>query len=378
MKTIKLFRSVHDGPERLFLHFDHNQEFIEPIRTIEGAAWNASKNAWSVPDTPGMVTFLISLFKGKAWIDYSSLRSGKAAAKLAARKETNILKPVLPELSEEARSKIVVFTDWLRSKRYSESTVSTYTDSIRTFLRFHSDKTVEAIGNDDLVRFNNQYILANAYSSSFQNQVVNAIKLFFSTLEHRTIDIELIHRPRREHKLPNVLSKEEVKAVLDALPNVKHRTMLSLVYACGLRCGELINLKPADVDSNRHLLIIRNAKGKKDRVVPISDKLIEMLREYYRLCKPVIWLFEGQFKETRYSDKSLQSVLKQAVEKAAIHKPVTLHWLRHSYATHLLEAGTDLRYIQELLGHKSSKTTEIYTHVSTSSLQKIKSPFDDL
>jgi integrase/recombinase XerD len=154
--------------------------------------------------------------------------------------------------------------------------------------------------------------------------------------------------------------------------------MLSLIYACGLRRSELLNLRINDIDSGRHLLIIRNAKGKKDRVVPISDKLIDLLRTYYKMYKPFTWLFEGQNKNEPYSEKSLQSVLKQALEKSKITKPVTLHWLRHSYATHLLESGTDLRYIQELLGHKSSRTTEIYTHVTEKSLQKIKSPFDDL
>jgi integrase/recombinase XerD len=169
-----------------------------------------------------------------------------------------------------------------------------------------------------------------------------------------------------------------VKAILEAHSNIKHKVMLSLIYACGLRRSELLNIKPADVDSKRHLLIIRNAKGNKDRVVPISDKTIEMLNEYIRLFKPKVWLFEGSVSGEKYSEQSLQCVLKQAIEKCNITKPVTLHWLRHSYATHLLESGTDLRYIQELLGHKSSRTTEIYTHVTEKSIQKIKSPFDDL
>ena len=154
--------------------------------------------------------------------------------------------------------------------------------------------------------------------------------------------------------------------------------MLSLIYACGLRRSELLNLRPYDVDSKRKLLIIRQSKGKKDRIAPISDKLINLLRTYYKEYQPGTWLFEGQFKGNKYSEQSLQSVLKQALEKASIKKPATLHWLRHSFATHLLENGTDLRYIQELLGHNSSKTTEIYTYVSTKNLQNIKSPFDDL
>jgi integrase/recombinase XerD len=190
--------------------------------------------------------------------------------------------------------------------------------------------------------------------------------------------VEQFDRPRREHKLPNVLSKEEVKAILNASGNIKHRSMLSLIYACGLWRSELLHLKPGDIDSKRHMLIIRNSKGKKDRMVPISDKIIEMLREYYVAYRPVTWLFEGQTEGTLYSETSLAKVLDNACEKVKISKPVTLHWLRHSYATHLLESGTDLRYIQELLGHKSSKTTEIYTHVSEKSLQKIISPFDTL
>lgn len=178
--------------------------------------------------------------------------------------------------------------------------------------------------------------------------------------------------------MPNVLSKEEVKMILESLQNIKHRTMLSLIYACGLRRSELLNLKSNDILSDRLLLHIKQSKGKKDRIVPLSNKLLEMLREYYKTYKPKVWLFEGQQAGEPYSEKSLESVLKQAVSKACINKPVTLHWLRHSYATHLLESGTDLRYIQELLGHNSSRTTEIYTHVSNKSIQQIKSPFDDL
>ncbi|WP_159038679.1 tyrosine-type recombinase/integrase, partial [Brumimicrobium mesophilum] len=149
-------------------------------------------------------------------------------------------------------------------------------------------------------------------------------------------------------------------------------------YACGLRRGEILNLTPKDIHSDRNLLIIRQSKGKKDRIVPISDKLIELLRDYYKAYKPKTWLFEGQKVGNKYSPKSIQSVLKQSLVKAKIKKPATLHWLRHSYATHLLESGTDLRYIQTLLGHSSSRTTEVYTHVSTRNLQNIISPFDNL
>ena len=178
--------------------------------------------------------------------------------------------------------------------------------------------------------------------------------------------------------MPNVLSKEEVKEILGVTQNMKHRTMLSLIYACGLRCGELLALKPMHIDSHRKLLIIKQAKGKKDRIAPLSIKSIQMLREYYTAYKPKEYLFEGQHAGQPYDNRSLQKVLKQSLLKAQINKPVTLHWLRHSYATHLLEAGTNLRYIQEILGHSSPKTTQIYTHVSSEGLQHIISPFDTL
>jgi integrase/recombinase XerD len=174
------------------------------------------------------------------------------------------------------------------------------------------------------------------------------------------------------------LSKEEVKIILNAHNNLKHKMMLSLIYACGLRCGELLALKPVHIDSKRNIVLLKKAKGNKDRIVPLSPKILEMLRQYYKDYKPKIYLFEGQISGSPYDSRSLQLVLKQALKKVGIQKPVTLHWLRHSFATHLLESGTDLRYIQELLGHCSSRTTEIYTHVSTKSIQQIKSPFDDL
>lgn len=192
------------------------------------------------------------------------------------------------------------------------------------------------------------------------------------------IEIEKIHRPGKIKKLPNVLCKEEVKRLLNALVDLKHRTMLSLIYSCGLRSSELLHLTISDVDAKRNLLLIRQAKGFKDRVVPLSNKTIQLLQEYYLAYKPKHYLFEGQYPNSPYDQRSLQQVMKSSVAKAGIQKPATLHWLRHSYATHLLESGTDLRYIQTILGHSSSKTTEIYTHVSTRNIQNITSPFDDL
>jgi integrase/recombinase XerD len=280
--------------------------------------------------------------------------------------------------NSNALIEIEKFKQHLQSKRYSPNTVKTYIEALKSFLVFFKEKRVADITNDDVVFYNNEYILKNNLSTSYQNQIVNAIKLFFRIINDKQIDIEKIHRPKRQKILPNVLSKEEIKLILSAHSNIKHKTMLSLIYSCGLRRGELLNLKPADIDSNRNIVIIRQGKGRKDRIAPLSPKILIMLRDYYTLYKPKIWLFEGQFDNEAYDARSLSNVLKQALSKVGITKPVSLHWLRHSFATHLLESGTDLRYIQELLGHSSSKTTEIYTHVSTKSLQQIRSPFDDL
>ena len=359
LKIIQLERVKHQKQLRLLVRFGFDDTLNQLVKQLEGASWSFSLKSWHVNDTPENLTKIYSIFKDKAEID------------------DTLLKPIV-KLSEEAEEKINLFTSWLNSKRYSPNTIKTYTDAIKSFLKFYNNKPIAEITNQDVIKFNNEYILANNYSSSFQNQVVNSIKLFFKTVQNKTIDVDLIHRPKRSKLLPNVLSKEEIKLILNAHSNIKHKTMLSLIYSCGLRRSELINLKPTDIDSKRGIVIIRQSKGKKDRIAPLSPKILEMLREYYKGCKPKTWLFEGQIQNTKYDERSLSNVLKQALTKSNISKPVSLHWLRHSYATHLLESGTDLRYIQELLGHSSSKTTEIYTHVSTKSLQQIKSPFDDL
>lgn len=335
----------HKNENRIAVFFEKDTELNNRIKIQPGAKWSKTLKAWHLPDT------------------IENRKKYKLEVELPGK---NIIKEVRQ------------FSLWLQSKRYSNNTVKTYTEALKTFLMFYKEKDITEITNDDVINFNNAYILKNNYSASYQNQIVNSIKLYFKVIKNVNLEIDKIHRPKREKLLPNVLSKEEVKQILNVHTNIKHRTMLSLIYACGLRRGELLNIKPADIDSNRHLLIIRQAKGRKDRVVPISDKIIEMLREYYKMYRPKVWLFEGQRAGLRYSERSIEQILKNALGKAKINKPVTLHWLRHSYATHLLESGTDLRFIQELLGHKSSKTTEIYTHVTEKSLQKIKSPFDDL
>jgi integrase/recombinase XerD len=185
-----------------------------------------------------------------------------------------------------------------------------------------------------------------------------------------------IQRPKKEKVLPKVLSEQEVLSILHCSENLKHKAILSLIYSAGLRRGELINMKVNDIDSKRMYVIIRQGKGRKDRYSILSEKVLELLRRYFTEYKPKEWLFEGQF-GGQYSATSIQNILRDAVTRAKIRKKVTVHTLRHCFATHLLEHGVDIRYIQELLGHESSKTTEIYTHITQRGLGKIKSPLDN-
>jgi len=226
----------------------------------------------------------------------------------------------------------------------------------------------------------NSYILdlikSKNISTSQQNQRINAVKFYFEKVLGREKQYYELHRPRKENKLPKVLSKNEVKSILDSTGNIKHKCILMLIYSAGLRRSELLNLKPADIDSERMLIHILGAKGKKDRITLLSENILKLLRQYYKEYHPKKYLFEGQ-SGGKYSPTSVANILKKASFKAGIRKNVTPHMLRHSFATHLLEQGTDLRYIQELLGHESSKTTEIYTHVSKKAIDKIKNPIDE-
>ena len=263
-------------------------------------------------------------------------------------------------------------------RHYGKSTVNSYVTMVSRFLRFIKPVGAVDCVPYDVVRYVNDFILPMHLSYTFQNQTISAMKLFFSEIYCRPLVIEKLERPRGEHRLPNVLSRDEIKRLIAGVINLKHRAMLSLTYGCGLRRQEVLNLKLNDIDSKRGIINIRQSKGRKDRMVPVSEKLLELLREYYKVYRPESFLFEGDEKGVMYSPSGFENVLKRSCRKVGISKPVTLHWLRHSYATHLLEAGTDIRYIQVLPGHSSSKATEIYTHVSMGSLKNIKGPFDEL
>ena len=359
LPTIHLNRQEIGLKTYYYITFPFNRNLYALFRSFEHVHWDKYEKSFVFDKNDLSIDSLLSHVEGKALLEFREKRLESVEYKRSHLRPSDFLEPLDDIKSHE----IVRFEHYLQSKRYSSNTIKVYAETLRVFLRYFASKAIEEISNDDLIAFNNDYILKNNFSSSFQNQLVNAVKLYYSAIQHKKIDVELVHRPRREKTLPNVLSKEEVKSILDAPYNLKHRAMLSMIYSCGLRRSELLNLTKLDIDSKRMVVIIRMAKGKKDRIVPLSPKILILLRDYYKSYKPKHFLFEGQ-DGGRYSEKSLENVFKQSLLKARIEKPATMHWLRHSYATHLLESGTDLRYIQELLGHSSSKTTEIYTHLN--------------
>jgi integrase/recombinase XerD len=234
-----------------------------------------------------------------------------------------------------------------------------------------------AITAEQINRYHAQWIASGGAVYTTVNQSVNALRFYYKYVVKSPMVLEDVHRPRKQKQLPKVMSREEVVALIRAAGNAKHRAMLGLIYSAGLRCGELLNLQAVDVQLERQQIRIRGGKGGKDRVTLLSKRAVALLKAYLECYHPKQYLFEGQYGGA-YTASSLRKVLQQALERAQIQNKYTLHCLRHSFATHLLEDGTDLRYIQTLLGHNSSKTTEIYTHVSQTAISNIQSPLDRL
>ncbi|QCK17076.1 integrase [Mangrovivirga cuniculi] len=265
----------------------------------------------------------------------------------------------------------------LETVRYSKSTIDTYIYYFSDFLTYCQIENSDTMTDEQVKSYLLYLIHDKKASQSTQNQAVNAIKFYLEKIKGEDRKYYWIDRPSKEKKLPVVLSEEEVVRMLKTPMNLKHRCMLTLIYSAGLRVGEMIDMKISDIDGDRMLIHVKGAKGKKDRTTLLSEKTLLLLREYYKKYKPKRWLFEGQGGE-KYSASSLRKVFHRAKKNAGIKKDATLHTLRHSFATHLLERGTNLRYIQNLLGHSSSKTTEIYTHITSKGMNEIKSPLDNL
>ncbi len=342
-------------PGELLLSFYYNEEIIKKVKTIKGRRWNSLEKKWVLPDNENTKDQISQLFSDYVIIDYRQKHDD--------------------ELSTLGNEKIIhLLENELKLKGFSSKTIKSYLGHIRRYLEYHWNEP-NSFKKDLIEKYLLNLLEANNSSHSYVNQAISAIKFTIKNVIDDDLDIR-INRPKKERKLPEILSQGEVLRILNALENKKHRAILFTIYSAGLRVGEVVRLKINDIDSERMLIHIVQGKGKKDRYTTLSEVALVELRDYIREYKPDIWLFPGQNPKEFITERTVQRIFENAKIKAGIKKDVSVHTLRHSFATHLLEGGIDLRYIQELLGHSSSKTTEIYTHVTQKSIQNIVSPLD--
>ena len=369
IKKIKLSQIIHNGQPVVQLLFDFDAELAAAVKQLEGCKWSQTMKSWYIPRKQFDLHRFFEAFRGKAWVDYSGVKATATDADHDAKAgKVNTGKQAKVELPEGYR-------EMLEQKRYSPNTQKIYISYMRDFANMFHRFDLKEVTKDQINRYILWLIREKGISASQQNQRINAIKFYYEKVLGRPGEYYALERPRKSFELPKVLSENEVLAILRATENIKHKAILGTIYSAGLRRSELINLRIQDVQFDKHILYIRGAKGKKDRTSLLSDSIGIVLQRYMQKEKPNYWLFESPGR-TKYSTTSVARVLNAAVEKAGIRKRVTPHMLRHLFATHMLEQGVDIRYIQTILGHESNKTTEIYTHVSTKPLAKIKSPLD--
>lgn len=371
MYTAKLI--THKTQQRIAVYFANKPDLIERFRKLADARWSATLKCWHLPDTDeNRKLFKLADEKKQA---ADSEKSNHSLHPKSA--ETKLYYNQLTLTHKKALEKYV---DLLRLENYSAKTIIVYKNWFIIFLRCFPDKKPSTITKEEimemLVRFRN----SNKWSAASQNSFISSIKFFYEKVLKRKKEIYDLPRAEKPFRLPTVFSQSEVIAIINACENIKHKTILCLAYAGGLRISEITNLKIEDVDSARMVLTLRQAKGKKDRQIMLSETLLEMFRNYLialKENKPKIWLFEG-YGASQYSTRSIGLIMEAAKKKAGITKKGNIHGMRHSFATHLLEGGTDLMIIKELLGHSSIKTTAIYTHVSKKTISKVQSPLDKL
>lgn len=378
LKKITITPIEHRNQSVILIQYD--KEDIElKVRCQEfGARFTLTHKGWWVPRSDYDVNRVYDAFKDLAYVDYSAfkVKTSKTMASATANKprptsianskKTNWNEPIPPS-----------YTNLLRVQRYSDSTVNTYTSLFGAFLAFldhQGIKDYDKIEAEIIQRYQLHLIDEKKIAISTQNQVINAIKFYYEKVLGRHRMVFEIERPRAEKKLPKIISEEEVVRLLVALKNLKHQCIIAMLYSSGMRRGELINLRIRDLHFDRNQVIIRGGKGKKDRTTLLSSRLQVVLVKYFEEYKPNYWVFEGP-NRSQYSPTSISSILDKACKESGVRR-ITAHVLRHSFATHMMDKGTDTRLIQELLGHSSLETTAIYTHVSNRSLQHLQSPLD--
>lgn len=348
------------------------------IKSLDSVKWSAEFEMIYIPNTHSHFHSLFSTFKGIAWINCRYFLRNKPVHEGAEEVDLTPLKIQFEQSSEtlpEQHPFPIAYVEHLELKRYSLNTARTYTTLFSKFVAHFKTIDLLEITEQDIKAYMLQ--AAKGKSTSYQNQMINAIKFYYEQVLDMPQRFYDFGRPRKVQRLPTVLSEEEITRLIDCTDNIKHKAILVTIYSCGLRLSEVLNLQIKDIESDRHLVVVRGAKGNKDRTTVLSETTLSLLRKYFMRYRPKYYLFEGA-DGYPYSASSVQQILKAALAAAKIKKHASPHTLRHSFATHLLENGTDLRYIQTLLGHSSPKTTEIYAQVSTRSLNNVSSPVDRL
>ena len=372
------------GSELIGLDIGLDQALEKEIRKLEGIKWCGGNNLWYVPLSKGNYLTIKERLLGMATFDTNPLRRylEQRKATVAVTKKEKVSKQkarqlLLAPLCPENLQAFQKYSDLLFLKAYSPQTVHLYTTEFHFLLRLLNETPVAALEKKHIQAYLLWLLQKKGYTESAIHSVVNALKFYFEKVEGRAREFYDLPRPKKPQKLPSVLAEEEVVDLIKKTANLKHRALLMTAYSAGLRVSEVVSLQVQDIDSKRMMLHVHAAKGKKDHMIPLSARLLQTLREYYRAYRPKVFFFEGE-DGSAYSARSAQEVLKQAKIRAGIHKKGSIHLLRHSYATHLLEGGTGVRYIQAFLGHYSLGTTMRYTHVSRLKIESIQSPLDKL
>lgn len=338
----------------LAVRFQYDEQLLAVIRKIPGRRWAAQEKTWYIPDEKRNFDLLLEACIG---LDLN-VHVGAG----------------LDSVNDHYTDHMRLLVREMTLRRYSNNTIKSYVHYNKELLEF-TCKDPGSITQDDIADFIYNEIAEKNLSTSTVQIIYNATRFYYGEILKKSFVFDM-QVPRKDKKLPIVLSRAEVNAILESIRNLKHKTILMLIYSAGLRLNEAITIKKTDIDLNRKMITVRAAKGRKDRVTLLSETFILLYRTYLKAYKPETWLFEGQDGVGHISARTVQNILKSALERSGIEKPASVHTLRHSFATHLLEQGVDIRFIQELLGHQSPNTTMIYTHVSEGKIRNIKSPLD--
>lgn len=367
-RSVTLKHLLINNVKHIGLQFKSDKIIQALVEKLPHICWSEEYGMYFILNNKTNISTLFSTFRGEVWINGNYFFENSHG--LNPDKPNNIDWYRNRELKEGFKRCPEEYLNKLELRKYAENTVKTYVHHFESFINHYNNIRPAAITEIE-IRDYLQVLSREGRSISYINQAVNSIKFYFEVVMGMPNRFYEIERPIKRKQLPKVLSKKEVLSLIDNTNNLKHRCIVSLLYSAGLRRSELLNLKLEDIDSKRMLILIKNSKGNKDRMTILSPTLLKELRLYYKAYRPKTYLFEGP-KQKAYTASSVLKLISMAAKRAGINKKVTPHMLRHSFATHLIEDGIDIRHIQLLLGHSSTKTTEIYTHVAESSFKGIK------